>query len=55
MSEEEVAWTRALEQKRKLLVHALAVGDLETAEQLKETIEEMERHARSRGWRIKEH
>jgi anti-anti-sigma regulatory factor len=55
MSEEEVAWTKALEQKRKLLVHALAVGDLETAEQLKETIEEMERHARSRGWRLKEH
>jgi protein-arginine kinase activator protein McsA len=55
MSEEETAWTKALEQKRKQLVHALAVKDFETADQLKETIEEMERHARSRGWRLKEH
>jgi protein-arginine kinase activator protein McsA len=52
MSEEQAAWTKALEQKRKQLVHALAAEDFETADQLKETIEEMERHARGRGWRL---
>jgi len=33
----------------------LAIEDFETAEQLQEIIEEIERYARSRGWRLKEH
>jgi hypothetical protein len=55
MSEEQIAWTKALEHKRMELIQALARRDFAEADRLKETIEEMERHARSRGWRLKEH
>jgi hypothetical protein len=55
MSEEQIAWTKALEHKRMELIQALARRDFAEADRLKETIEEMERHARTRGWRLKEH
>jgi hypothetical protein len=55
MSEEQIAWTQALEHKRMELIQALVRRDFTEADRLKETIEEMERHVRNRGWRLKEH
>jgi hypothetical protein len=55
MSEEQIAWTKAFEHKRKELMQALVRRDFTEADRLKETIEEMERHARSRGWKLREH
>ena len=55
MSEEQIAWTRALEHKRMELMQALVRRDFTEADQLKETIEAMERHARSRGWKLGDH
>lgn len=55
MSEEQIAWTKALEHKRMELIQALVRGDSTEADRLTEAVEEMERHARSRGWRLNEH
>jgi hypothetical protein len=55
MSEEQIAWTKALEHKRIELIQALVRRDFTEADRLKESIEEMERHARSRGWKLREH
>jgi hypothetical protein len=55
VSEEQIAWTKALEHKRMELIQALVRGDSTEADRLTEAVEEMERHARSRGWRLNEH
>jgi len=55
MSEEQIAWTKALEHKCMELIQALVREGFTEADWLKETLEEMERHARSRGWKLNEH
>lgn len=54
MAGEEIAWAKALNDMRRRLVCASVDGDGETVEQLKQIIEDMERHARSQGWPLTE-